>query len=189
LLECFKATAEPLFVLWRAALSAAGKPHTPDLLLRYAALQIGLGLARPIRERALWHKGNPIGANPYLAGLMGQVQFRRVMRHMNFPVDQAIADLSVAFKAAWEASGFLSGDETIVPHRGRKSVAIRVYVPRKPHPTGIKLFLVADAEGWYTYDILLYTRKLAMGRPNRNCGNFTPDDVCLPHVFLPCLRS
>ena len=86
-----------------------------------------------------------------------------------------------AFKAMWSPSDFLSGDETLVPHVGLRAKGLKMFIPRKPHNTGIKLYLLADVPGWYVYDIILYNGQRPMLVPNRSCGPYKPFQVSHLH--------
>ena len=40
--------------------------------------------------------------------------------------------------------GAVCGDEAIVPHTSGRCMGLRQYIARKPHATGIKLYVLAD---------------------------------------------
>jgi hypothetical protein len=58
-------------------------------------------------------------------------------------------------------------DECIIPFKGR--VKIRQYIPRKPHTTGIKVFMLNDANGF------LWTFEIYMGRKHQNFAAYLQD--------------
>ena len=90
-----------------------------------------------------------------------------------------------AFKTFWTPSDFVSGDETIVPHVGLRAKGLKMFIPRKPHNTGIKLYLLADVHGWYVYDIILYNGTRPMHIPNRSCAPYKPFEVGGPVYGAP----
>ena len=59
--------------------------------------------------------------------------------------------------AAWTMGGAATGDETLVPHTGLRAGPFKMYIVRKPHNTGIKLYCLADAGTGYIVDVYLYT--------------------------------
>ena len=58
---------------------------------------------------------------------------------------------------AWGlASGLASGDEIVVPHKGIRAGPLRQFIPRKPHSTGVKLYVLAYAVEPYVTNVYLY---------------------------------
>ena len=45
--------------------------------------------------------------------------------------------------------GGACGDESVVPHKGMLAGPLKMFIARKPHPTGIKLYCLADATWGY----------------------------------------
>ena len=58
-------------------------------------------------------------------------------------------------RGAW--GGGACGDESVVPHKGMLAGPLKMFITRKPHPTGIKLYCLADATWGYVVDMYLYT--------------------------------
>ena len=54
------------------------------------------------------------------------------------------------WSAAWHIGGALCRDEAIVPHTGGRCMGLRQYIARKPHASGIKLYVLADNTGGST---------------------------------------
>ena len=48
-------------------------------------------------------------------------------------------------------------DETVVPHKGLLAGPLKMFIARKPHPTGIKLYCLVDATWRYVVVMYLYT--------------------------------
>ena len=77
------------------------------------------------------------------------------------------------WSAAWDIGGAVCGDEAIVPHTGGRCTGLRQYIARKPHATGIKLYVLADNTGGYVVDLYLYTGRQGKVRRFGSCaGNF-----------------
>ena len=51
------------------------------------------------------------------------------------------------------------GDETIVPHNGKRAGKLRQIVLWKPHSTDLKRYCLADGLGPYVMDMYLYIGK------------------------------
>ena len=49
------------------------------------------------------------------------------------------------------------GDAVVVPHTGSNWHGLREYIARKPHSTGIKLYVLCDHTHGYVLDVYLYT--------------------------------
>ena len=60
------------------------------------------------------------------------------------------------WSAAWDIGGAVCGEEAIVPHSGGRCMGLRQYIARKPHATGIQLYVLADNTGGYVLDVYLY---------------------------------
>ena len=58
------------------------------------------------------------------------------------------------WQGGWELGDVVCGDETVVPHKGL--FVIRQFIPRKPHPTGVKLYALCDAQSHYIWHVYLY---------------------------------
>ena len=59
----------------------------------------------------------------------------------------------------WAFRGAATGDESIVPHKGKLAGHMRQFIPRKPHSTGIKLYVFADSVHPLVTDVYLYAGK------------------------------
>ena len=64
--------------------------------------------------------------------------------------------LKARFKSIYTPGSVITVDETMVPWRGRLS--FRQYVPGKAHKYGVKMYKVADTNG-YTWNFIIYTGK------------------------------
>ena len=66
------------------------------------------------------------------------------------------------------------GDESVVPHKGICAGPLRMFIARKPHSTGIKLYRLANATSWYVVDMYQCTgRRGHVRRFGYTAGNFT----------------
>ena len=75
-----------------------------------------------------------------------------------------IEECNATWSAAWEIGGVVCGDEAVVPHTGCRCLGLQQYIARKPHSTGIKLFVLAHNGGGYVFDVYFYT-----GRRGKVC--------------------
>ena len=55
----------------------------------------------------------------------------------------------------WHSGACYAEDETIAPHKGKKPGRLRQFVPRKPHQTWLKLYVLADSCRSYVINIFL----------------------------------
>ena len=66
------------------------------------------------------------------------------------------------------------GNESVVPHKGLLAGPIKMFIARKPHPTGIELYCLADATWGYEVDMYLYTlRQYGIAAGNFDAKNIT----------------
>ena len=80
---------------------------------------------------------------------------------------------------AWRSGSCYAGDPTIVPHKGKRCARLRQFVPRKPHSSGLKLYVLADSCRRYVIDMFLYCSKPGVVRRAnpRVTGQLTPSEV------------
>ena len=66
----------------------------------------------------------------------------------------------------------------MVPHKGIRAGPLRMFIARKPHSTGIKLYCLADATSGYVVDTYLYTgRRGHVRRFGNNTSNFNAQQI------------
>ena len=66
-----------------------------------------------------------------------------------------IEAVSAHWAAAWTMGGAPTGDETLVPHTGLRVGPLKMFIVRKLHNTGIKLYCLADAGTGYIVVVYL----------------------------------
>ena len=72
----------------------------------------------------------------------------------------------------------MCGDESIVPHKGL--FLFRQFIPRKPHTTGVKLYLLCDAQDRYIWHVYLYHGAMPRDNPPppaTYAGHYTPVEI------------
>ena len=86
--------------------------------------------------------------------------------------------------------------ESVVPHKGIRAGPLRMFIARKPHSTGIKLYCLANATSGYVVDMYLYTgRRGHLRRFGNNAGNFNAQHIMtmwaglLPSGTIRCADS
>ena len=84
----------------------------------------------------------------------------------------------------------------MVPHKGIRAGPLRMFIARRPHSTGIKLYCLADATSGYVVDMNLYTgRRGHLRRFGNSAGNFNAQQIMtmwaglLPSVTNRCADS
>ena len=78
---------------------------------------------------------------------------------------------------AWVVGAFVAGDEAIAPHKGKGPM--RMFIPQKPHATGVKLYVLADSTAPYVVDMYMYQGKCPIrGVRKYGCvGRYTSREV------------
>ena len=84
-----------------------------------------------------------------LARLVTRAQYYELRATRGVDVGILAAMCSRHWRTIWQVGDRSAGDEMIVPHRGRRAGQICQFVPRKPHNTGIKLYVLSDHHSWY----------------------------------------
>ena len=84
----------------------------------------------------------------------------------------------------------------MVPHKGVRAGPLRMFIARKLHSTGIKLYCLADATIGYVVDMYLYTgRRGHLRRFGNSAGNFNAQEIMtmwaglLPFGTILCADS
>ena len=112
-------------------------------LRRYNDFLICLGTVRPMQVDEIWDRSH-LAYNKYMASLLPGEIYYRLQRLLWTNVADLIEECNATWSAAWEIGGAVCGDEAVVPHTGGPCLGLRQYIARKPHSTGIKLFVLAD---------------------------------------------
>ena len=115
--------------------------------------------------------------NPRRKRPLSRRQFCELHRYAPPNVVQLVAKCSTHWAAAWIMRAFVTDDEAIAPHKGKGPM--RMYIPRKLHATGVKLYVLADYTAPYVLNIYVYKGKCRLGRACRyKCaGRFTASEI------------
>ena len=137
-------------------------------LCKYNDFLICLGMGRPMHVDGIWDKRH-LAYNQYMASLLPREIYYRLQRLLRTDVTDLIEECNATWSAAWEIGGAVCGDEAVVPHSGGRCLGLRQYMARKPHCTGIKLYVLADNGGRYVFDVYLYTGRSGKVRCFGSC--------------------
>jgi len=91
--------------------------------------------------------------------------------------------LKARFKSVYMPGSIITVDETMVPWRGRLS--FRQYVPGKVHKYGVKMYKVADTNG-YIWNFIIYTEKQ---NPTTSLGHSQTVTMRLLEDLFGCYRT
>jgi hypothetical protein len=152
-----------------------------------------LGMVRPRRVDDVWAAGHLCHC-PTLARLLSRDSYYAIHTYANVDICDLLAACNGRWSSQWEWGGAAAGDETIVPHKGKKAGHMRQFIPRKPHSTGLKLYVLADAAQNYVSDVYFYTGRRGNLRKNSpHAGSLTAAgivhrwvDLLPPTVVLVC---
>ena len=137
-------------------------------ICRYNSFLICLGMVRPVQVDGIWDK-NHLAYNKYMASLLPRSMYYRLQRLLRTDVTDLLEECNSVWSAAWHIGGAVCGDEAIVPHTGGRCMGPWQYIARKPHATGIKLYILGDNTRGGT----LWTSTSRRVRRFRSCaGNF-----------------
>ena len=95
--------------------------------------------------------------NPYMANMLTRRQYYLLQRLLRTDVVSLPEDCNGQWAGAWCMGGGACGDESVPPHKWMLAGPLKMFIARKPHPTGIKLYCLADATWGYVVDMYLYT--------------------------------
>ena len=111
--------------------------------------------------------------NPFMAQLLSRKQYYVLRRNIRPDVVELPEECNGQWASAWRLGGAACVDEFVVPHKGIRAGPLRMFIARKPHSTGIKLYCLADATSGYVVDMYLYTgRRGQLRRFSNSASNF-----------------
>lgn len=177
--------AQPILYAMGLYLQADGMDVDPSLLLRYILFRVGVGMLRPRTVDDIWASGT-LHHSPYLASFLPRKKYYAIHRMSAYDVPPVLQLLSETWSGSWEWGCFAAGDEILVPHKGKKAGGMRQFIPRKPHPTGIKLYALCDGTSAYCADVYLYMGKQRNPSTSPWAGSKSPSEMVLRwHTLLP----
>ena len=145
----------PIENLQCQALQDHGRPDLVPLVPRYNAFLILLGMVRPMQVDGVWDRKGLL-YNPYMANMLTRRQYYLLQRLLRTDVVSLLEDCNGQLPGAWCMGGGACGDESVVPHKRMLAGPLKMFIARKPHPTGKKLSCLADATWGYVVDMYLY---------------------------------
>ena len=165
------------------------------LFRRYSAFILLLGMVRPMQVDGIWEREGLL-YNPFMARLLSRKEYYVLRRNIRHDVVELLEECNGQWAGAWRLGGAASGDESVVPHKGIRAGPVRMFIARKLHSTGIKLYCLADATSGYVVDMYLYTRRRGhLRRFGSSASNFNAQQITtmwaglLPSGTILCADS
>ena len=159
------------------ALQLNGRVELRPLIPKYLFFRLGLGMLRPHRVDDIWDKTS-LNENAYLARLLSRQEYYDMVRFCKGNIQTVMEWCNETWAQGWTLGAAATGDETIVPFKGKRAGQLRQFVPRKPHSTGLKLYCLADSVHAYTTSVYLYTgRRGIMRHASSASGRNTPAEM------------
>ena len=116
--------------------------------------------------------------SPFMAQLLSRKEYYVLHRNIRPDVVDLLEECKGQWAGAWRLSGAACGDESGVPHKGIRAGPLRMFIARKPHSTGIKLYCLANATSGYVVDMYLYVgRRGHLRRFGNTAGNFNAQQI------------
>jgi hypothetical protein len=162
---------------------------TNNLLWRYIAVMITMGLTPHPHIKLYWATDNKFYGSPMIKELLPRDLFLDISRSIRSDKKEKNSTLesrlNESLKKLYSSVQFLVIDETLVPFKGR--FKFRQHIPLKPKATGVKLYLFADSAG-YVLGFWVYKGKDYSSR-DASVYNIVKDFVTsfnanLNHIFI-----
>ena len=144
-----------MWALIERSLVKKGKRCLTGYLVNYFRCRIALAMVRPLRTDDIGDS-DAVAYNPQLSRITGRRKFWEIHWYTTPNVARLLARCNEQWSAAGVSGAFVAGDEAIAPHK-RKG-PMRMFIPRKPHVTGVKLYVLADCTTSYVVDMHMYHR-------------------------------
>lgn len=106
-------------------------------------------------EEDYWKSGDKVWGNRFIRKTMSREAYHEVKKCLVIRVDELVAHLTKKYREMWEPYYRVVVDESLIPTKAR--CKIRVVIPRKPHPVGVKLWSLVDEAG-FLYACSLFQR-------------------------------
>ena len=140
-------------------------------MLNYFCLRLAIRMVNPTRDP------DAAAYNPRLSQLLSRRTFWELHHYARPNAVKLVAKCSKHWAAAWIMGAFVPGDEAIAPHKGKGPT--RMYIPCKPHVTGVERNVLANATAPYVRDMYIYKAKCKVrGASRHKCaGRFTAGKI------------
>lgn len=152
---CVNHFVEPLITLFEERLVERGFGSLASQLPAYLAMKMGIGMVRPRRIDDLYNP-NELCYNAFLASLLTRKDYYTIHKNVNCDIADLIRQCNRVWGRSWKWGRVACGDETIVPTKSLKAGKFRQFVARKPHNTGLKLYVLSDGRCAYAANVYLY---------------------------------
>ena len=134
----------------------AGISHgVKGTVVRFLLFKVLLGMIQPQRIDDVCVP-KALSYNARLSQLFTRREYYRLNRVLRPDVTLLIERCKEVWGSLWWLGAVASGDETVVPHQRVRAGPLRQLIPRKPHSTGVKLSVLADAVEPYVTNIYPY---------------------------------
>ena len=167
---------DPILHLMERKLVKNGKRHLTRYLPNYISFRMAVGMITPLRINDIWDP-DALAHNPRLSKLISRKNFWEVHRYARPNVAKLLARCNKQWADAWVVGAFVAGDKAVAPSTGKGPM--RMFIPRKPRATGVKLYVVADSTAPYVVDMYMYQGKCHVrGARKYGCvGRYTSREV------------
>ena len=149
---------KPILRCLSEALEKNGASELIPKLTNYILFRVMLWMWRPRRVDDVWHP-TALCAHKGLASLLTREEYYKIHRLSNCGTAELLEAINAHWSSLWVWGWAAAGDESIVPHKGKRAGPMRQFIPRKPHSTGIKLYVLGDSVHPFITDIFLYAGK------------------------------
>jgi hypothetical protein len=172
------------------------KSTTNEEMLKFLGIVIEMGLVQMPKVDYYWSKSQLYGSK-IIQNTMSRDKFELLLKFLHFSnnaeqdasqdrlakLNPLLYLLKARFMSIYIPGSVITIDETMVPWRGR--LFFRQYIPGKAHKYGVKMYKIADTNG-YTWNFIIYTGKQ---NPPTNLGHSQTVTMQLLEDLLGCYRT
>lgn len=126
---------------------------TKEEVCTYFAILLAMSMKTAPALKDHWSM-NSMLASPWIKEKMPRNRWLAIHKALHFNIHTIEEAVRAASQQHWIPSKKVCIDEGIGPWQGRKK-GVRVYILGKPHPNGIKIYILAD-ENNFIYDFWIY---------------------------------
>lgn len=130
-----------------------GGEVTIQQICTYVSILMAMSLNKKPALEDHWSQ-DPLLCTIWVRDKMPRDMWLAIHKALHFDIIKIETAVRKASREHWYPSCNVCIDEGIGPWQGRKK-GVRVFILSKPHPNGIKLYILADENG-YVYDFWIY---------------------------------
>ena len=154
--QVWECMLDPILHLMERKLVKNGKGHLTRYFPNYVLFRMALRIVNPLRIDNIWDP-DALAYNPRPSKFISRKKFLGGAPVCKAQRGQAASEVQQAVGGCMGGGGLCGGRRGHRPTQGEGADAI--FIPRKPHAMGVKLYVLADSTTAYMVNMYIYQGK------------------------------